>query len=72
MTLRIPKPNVADRFLRLIGKKRAVLLPKNFGKCSHYQINGRKENFFKALIRPTNSELPEGTIDIFIVENLKK
>lgn len=27
MTLKLPKPSIADKFLRLIGKKRAVYFP---------------------------------------------
>lgn len=73
MTIRIPKPNLADRFLRLIGKKRAVRLPTNMGQLGqHYQAVGFKESFWKALIRPKNRMLPEGTVDVFMVENLKE
>lgn len=73
MTIRIPKPNLADRFLRLIGKKRAVRLPTNMGQLGqHFQAVGIKESFWKALIRPKNGMLPEGTVDVFLVENLKE
>ncbi len=72
MTIRIPKPNLADRFLKSIGKKRAVRLPTNMGQLGqHFQVVGIKESFWKALIRPKNRMLPEGTVDIFLVENLK-
>lgn len=73
MTIRIPKPNLADKFLRMIGKKRVVKLPSSMGKFGHYyQVTGIKECFWKALIRPKNRMLPEGTVDIFLVENLKE
>lgn len=73
MTIRIPKPNFADKFLRMIGKKRGVKLPTNMGKFGqHFQVIGIKESFWKALIRPKSRNLPEGTVDIFIVGNLKK
>ena len=73
MTIRIPKPNLADRFLRLIGKKRAVRLPKNMGQFGqHFQVVGIKESFLKALFRPKDRMLPEGTVDVFLVENLKE
>lgn len=73
MTIRIPKPNLADRFLRLLGKKRAVRLPANLGSLGqHFQAVGIKESFWNALIRRKNSMLPEGTVDVFLVENLKK
>lgn len=72
MTIRIPKPNFADKFLRLIGKKRAVRLPTNMGRLGpHFQVVGIRESFWKALIRPKNRMLPEGTVDVFLVENLK-
>ena len=73
MTIRIPKPSLADRFLRVIGKKRAVRLPTNMGQLGqHFQAIGIKESFWKALIRPKNEMLPEGTVDVFLVENLKE
>jgi hypothetical protein len=72
MTIRIPKPNLADNFLKMIGKKRAVKLPTNMGKFgNHFQALGIKESFWTALIRPKNRMLPEGTVDVFLVENLK-
>jgi len=71
MTIRIPKPSLADMFLNFLGKKRAVHLPTNLGKFGpYYQATGIKESFWKALIRPKSKELPEGTVDIFLVKNL--
>jgi hypothetical protein len=73
MTIRIPSPNLADRFLRLIGKKRAVRLPTNMGKLGqYYHVVGIKESFWKAFIRPKNRTLPEGTVNVFLVEDLKE
>ena len=73
MTIRIPNPNLADRFLRILGKKRAVYLPTNLGKFGpYYQAKGIKESFWKALIRSKNRKLPEGTMDVFTVENLRQ
>jgi hypothetical protein len=73
MTIKLPKPNFADKFLRMIGKKRGVRLPKNMGSFGHQiQIVGIKESFWKALTRPKNGILPEGTVDIFLAENLKQ
>jgi len=73
MTIRIPKPNIADRFLRLIGKKRAVRLPTNMGQLGqHFQVVGIRESFWKALFRPKSRALPEGTVDVFLVEDLKE
>ena len=73
MTIRLPKPNYADKFLRLIGKKRAVYLPKNMGQYGfHFQVVGIKESFWEALIRKRNIPLPEGFINVFSVEDLKE
>lgn len=73
MTIRIPSPSLADKFLRMIGKKRAVKLPTTMEKFGpHFQVTGIKESFWKALIRPNCGRLPEGTVEIFFVGNLKK
>jgi hypothetical protein len=73
MTIRMPKPNFADKFLRMIGKKRAVKLPTNMGQTGyHFQVVGVKESFWRAITRPKNRMLPEGTVDIFLVESLKE
>jgi hypothetical protein len=71
MTIRIPSPNIADVILKRFGKTRAVYLPANLEKFGpYYQAIGIKESFWKALIRPKNQELPEGTVDIFSVNKL--
>jgi hypothetical protein len=73
MTIRIPSPSLADKFLRMIGKKRAIKLPTNMEKFGpHFQATGIKESFWKALARPNCGTLPEGTVDIFFVGNLKE
>jgi hypothetical protein len=65
MTLRIPKRSLGDIILRLFGKKRALIFPK--GQMEGKQIDvyevGVKENFWKALLRPLESELPYGAVD---------
>jgi len=72
MTIRIPNPNLADMFLKFLGKKRAVHLPTNLGKFGpYYQAIGIKESFWKALFRPKNKKLPEDTVDIFLVKDLR-
>ena len=71
MTIRIPNPNLADMFLKFLGKKRAVYLPTNLGKLGpYYQATGIRESFWKALFRPKSRKLPEDTVDIFLVNNL--
>lgn len=71
MTIKIPEPNILDKFLKFIGKKRAVKIPTNvyekYGQ--HAYVVGHRESFWKALIRPKNKELPEGTADIFSMQS---
>lgn len=72
MTIKLPRPNLIDRFLRVIGKKRGVFIP-----MKPYEINrqhiyavGIKESVLKALLRPTGDPLPDGMIDIFECINI--
>jgi len=73
MTFRIPQPNIFDRFLRLLGKKRGVKIPteayEKFGP--HIYAKANKENFFKALVRSPDQDLPEGFVDVFSMSSLK-
>jgi len=74
MTIKLPEPNIFDRVLHFIGKKRGVFIPtteyENYGQYS-YAV-GKKENFLKALLRPKGEQLPDGFIDIFDCRNFKK
>jgi len=73
MTIRIPSPNIADKFLKCLGKTRAVYLPANLEKFGpYYQATGIRESFWTALIRPKSKKLPEGAVDIFSVRNLQE
>jgi len=62
MTFRIPKETFADRILAMIGKKRAIWIPrdvyKRFGP--YVIVQARSESFWQALFRPKNQEPPEG------------
>lgn len=64
MTIRLPKPNVFDCILCVLGKKRAVYIPPNvykeFGPYSI--ITPRKESFIKALISSKDRTLSEGWV----------
>jgi len=56
MTVRIPPENILDRILKLLGKEREVIIPNEAGKIykefgPYVQIRGKRENFFKVLIR---------------------
>ena len=73
MTIRLPDPNIIDRFLKLIGKKRGVIFPTEaYEKFGPYvYANAYKESFWKALFRPRNQSLPEGLVDVFLIENIR-
>ncbi len=69
MTMLLPRPNILDRLLRALGKKRGVFLPaedsENFGPYAY--STGQKESFVRALLRSGRTPLPDGLIDIFEV-----
>jgi len=71
LTLRFPEPSLADKFLRLIGKKRAVHF-SNIQYADQAQIIGQKESFLKAFFRPTSKEIPSGSMNVFFIEDLKE
>lgn len=74
MTIRLPDPNILDRFLKLLGKKRGVVLPsgnsKKFGP--HFYAKAYKESFWRALFRSSSDELPDNLIDVFQIEDFRK
>ena len=73
MTIKIPGPSFSNKILKALGEKRAVFLPtkENYGKHGQYLYAiGIKENFWKALVRTKNRKLPEGTVDIFSLNDL--
>jgi hypothetical protein len=58
MTVRIPPENILDKILRLFGKEREVIIPEEAGIVyrdtgPYVQIKGKRENFFRALLRKT-------------------
>jgi len=67
MTLKFPEPNMLDKFLHFIGKRRGVTIPanlyKNYGQYVYAKAN--KESFWKALLRRKGVELPTEMVDIF-------
>ena len=70
MTIVTPKPNLIDRLLRILGKKRSVTLysePLGAANTQTYYAP-KKESILKALLRPSGKSLPEGTIDIFTLQ----
>ena len=66
MTMIFKEPNVLDRILGLLGKKRRFVLPQKdlrekFGPCATFMI--QRESFFSALFRSTEDDLPEDVLD---------
>ena len=64
MTIRLPKPDVFDDILRLLGKRRAVYIPPNVDKefGPYSIIVAKKESFIKALISSNERKLPNGWV----------
>jgi len=64
MTIRIPKKSFIDRFLVLLGKKRAVRIPSAvYEKYGPYAYaKAEKESFWNALIRSKYRKPPAGWI----------
>ena len=64
MTIKIPPENILDKILKLIGKEREVIIPEKAGKVyrdigPYVQIRGKREIFFKALLRKTEKQEPD-------------
>jgi hypothetical protein len=70
MTIVIPKPNLADKMLKRVGKMRGVTVRRENGPPNPDQTfyAPRKESFLKALLRPRQEALPEEMIDIFSLD----
>ena len=73
MTIRFPDPNILDRFLKLLGKKRGVIFPSvNYEKFGPFiYAKAYKESFWRALFRSSNRDLPEGLVDVFILADIR-
>jgi len=73
MTIRMPDLSIFDKILISIGKKRGVRYPigvtEKYGQSVY--IKATKENFWKALFRSKNQELPEGYIDLYSFFDLR-
>jgi len=64
VTTRIPSENILDKILKLLGKEREVIIPEQAGEIyreigPYVQIKGKRENFFKALLRKTERQESE-------------
>jgi len=64
MTIRLPKPDIFDDILRLLGKRRAVYIPPNVDKefGPYSIIVAKKESFIKALFSSKDRTLSEGWV----------
>ncbi len=74
MTIRFSEPTVGDKFLALIGRKRAVYIPTNIYKTfgPYVIVQAKKESFWRALFRAKDQNPPEGwfyPLNIFLEEN---
>jgi len=61
MTVRIPPENILDKILKLFGKEREVTIPEEAGEKyrdtgPYVQIKGKRESFFKALLRKAEKQ----------------
>ncbi len=65
MTIRFPDRNISDKILKYLGKKRGLILPKDYSDQPgrHVYAKAIKENFWKALFRPKSVQFPENVID---------
>jgi hypothetical protein len=59
VTIRIPPENFLDRVIKLFGKERKVIIPREAGKIyeskgPYVQIKTKREGFFRALFRKKN------------------
>ncbi len=66
MTIKIPEPSLADKVLKILGKKRGVIIPseelEKFGPYSY--STAKKESFLKSFFRSANESLLKGMVDI--------
>lgn len=73
MTITMPRLNIFDKILKSMGKKRGVRYPveayEKYGRSAY--IKATKENFWKALLRSNNKELPEGYINLYSFYDLR-
>ena len=74
MTIRLPNQNIFDRFLKLLRKKRGIKLPgeayEKFGQYAY--VKAYKESFWRALFRSRGEDLPDGYIDLSLIEDFRK
>lgn len=62
MTFRIPEESFADKILALMGKERAIWIPKDVYKRfgPYVYVQAKKESFWRALFRSKSEDPPLG------------
>ena len=70
MTIVIPKPDLFDRLLRILGKTRGVAVHGETTDPNSTQsyVAPKKESPLRALLRASDTPLPDGMIDIFTLQ----
>lgn len=69
MTIKIPEPNILDKILKLFGKKRGFVIPKDvYQKFGPYVYGiAKRESFWKALLR---SKYKEDSADVINLDSI--
>ena len=64
MTIRFTESTISDKFLALLGKKRAVYISKDIYKTLGVFVYAKapRESFWRALLRNKNQSPPSGWI----------
>lgn len=60
MTIELPPPNILDKILSLLGKKRGILRSEEIRRDGPHTIKrARRESFLKALFRSKKKHVPK-------------
>lgn len=60
VTVRFQPPNLLDKLLSMLGKRRAVRIPDMTEPYGYYIA--RRESFLRALLRPVGNPPPDGWV----------
>ncbi len=71
MTIRIPKMNIVDRLLAIVGKRRAVYIPEDTTQKPYGVFKARKESLIRTVLRSKNETLPAGWYYLDSLEHIK-
>jgi hypothetical protein len=72
LTIHIPKKNIVDNVLAWLGKSRGVIIPAQvYRKYGPYgYVSAKRENWFKAFMRPRSSLFPAGVLNPELIEQM--